>query len=284
MRRVSLAARRARTFLRRPPPPRWRRPVLIGLGAAIGLTIIALGAQYAVRSGLVASATGRVERGLLAWSAQAGLVIDEIRVDGRVRTSSAAVLGHLGVHRGQPILSVATTDLRARLEDLTWVERAEVVRLLPDGLHVRLHERRPLALWQRQGRLRLIDHAGRTIALGRERHDLLRTFGDLRILIGEGAPERASRMFAALSSEPALWSQVTALTLVGERRWNLRLEGGIDVMLPAEDPLGAWHRLAALAREEALLERAVVTIDLRFLPERIRLRLDPDLRDRGNVA
>jgi hypothetical protein len=40
--------------------------------------------------------------------------------------------------------------------------------------------------------------------------------------------------------------------------------------------------LAHKARDEALLERAVTVIDLRFLPERLRLRLDPAaLEDRG---
>ena len=37
MRRVSLAARRARQYLRRPPKPRWLRPALYGLAASFGL-------------------------------------------------------------------------------------------------------------------------------------------------------------------------------------------------------------------------------------------------------
>lgn len=284
MRRVSLAARRARRFLRRPPPPPWRRPLALLLAAAIGLVVLATTVEWAVRSGLVATSAAQVERGLLRWSAEAGLRVEEILLEGRQRVSRATLLAHLGVHAGQPILSVSAAELKARIEDLTWVERADVARLLPNRIHVRLIERRPLALWQRHGRLALIDHAGRILPLGADRQELLEHFGGLRIVVGEGAPQRAARLFAMLSSEPDLWSKVAALTLVAERRWDLRLSDGIDVMLPADDPHGAWRRLAVLAREDDLLERAVVEIDLRFLPERIRLKLDPALRAQDEVA
>jgi hypothetical protein len=35
--------------------------------------------------------------------------------------------------------------------------------------------------------------------------------------------------------------------------------------------------LAARARDDALLDRAISVIDLRFLPNRMRLRLDPSV-------
>jgi hypothetical protein len=47
------------------------------------------------------------------------------------------------------------------------------------------------------------------------------------------------------------------------------------VWLPEHDVLGAWRLLAQKARDDALLERAITLIDLRFLPDRLRLRLDP---------
>jgi hypothetical protein len=62
---------------------------------------------------------------------------------------------------------------------------------------------------------------------------------------------------------------------VGERRWNVHFDHDVEVWLPERDVLGAWQVLADKARGEALLERAVTVIDLRFLPQRLRLRLDP---------
>jgi cell division protein FtsQ len=69
---------------------------------------------------------------------------------------------------------------------------------------------------------------------------------------------------------------VVAVTRVGDRRWNVHLDNRVEVWLPERDVLAAWRLLAEKAREDALLERAVTVIDLRFLPERLRLRLDPD--------
>jgi cell division protein FtsQ len=61
---------------------------------------------------------------------------------------------------------------------------------------------------------------------------------------------------------------------VGGRRWNLRLDSGIDIALPEEDASGAWHRLAELERSEGILERDIQMVDLR-LPDRLVVRATP---------
>ena len=68
---------------------------------------------------------------------------------------------------------------------------------------------------------------------------------------------------------------MVAATWVGGRRWNVHLDNQTEVLLPERNALGAWRLLAEKARDDALLERAVTVIDLRFLPERLRLQLDP---------
>ncbi len=278
MRRMTLAARRTRQFLRRPPRPRWFRPVVYVGGALLGLAIGSGLGLWATETGLVGRTRQALMDHVLAWSVQAGLGVGDVYVDGRVRTSRQALREQLGITVGQSVLAVDTNAVRRRLEQLTWVDQASVVRLLPDSIYVRLIERQPLALWQREGRFSLVDRTGAVIegvAPGAQ-------YRDLRVLVGEGAPRRAADLFALLSTEPALSERVVAATWVGDRRWNLRLDNDIDVLLPEHDVLGAWRLLATKARDEALLDRAISVIDLRFLPDRIRLRLDPAvLEDRG---
>ena len=60
---------------------------------------------------------------------------------------------------------------------------------------------------------------------------------------------------------------------VGGRRWNLRVDDVIDVLLPEESAAAAWSRLAELERANALLKRDVQTVDLR-LPDRLVLRVN----------
>ena len=78
-----------------------------------------------------------------------------------------------------------------------------------------------------------------------------------------------------LAIQPDLAARITAAIRVGDRRWNLRIDNAIDVLLPAEDPAGAWSRLASLARSDSILKREVHTIDLR-LPDRLVLRVTPE--------
>ncbi len=277
MRRVSLAARRARQFFRRPPRPRWFRPALYAAGGALGLLLGGGFGIWATTSGLVAELEGALVRRLLAVTADVGFSVRQVYVDGRVRTGLEELRARLGVEIGDPILGVDTEAARARLEQLTWVDRASVVRMLPESLYIRLIERQPLALWQQGGQFAVIDRTGAVIEHGLDDARLPAAYRNLRVLVGEDAPRHAEALFALLSTEPALSDRVVAATWVGDRRWDLHLDNQVDVMLPEQNPQTAWRLLAAKARDEALLDRAVRVVDLRLLPERIRLQLDPSV-------
>jgi cell division protein FtsQ len=280
MRHVTLAARRAQQYLRRPPQPRWLpsptriAAALLGLSLAVALTSW-------VRGGGFDDALSAVSQRLLAWSGQSGLAVRDVFVEGRRWTPPEALRSRLDIRVGMPLLAVDTGAVRDRLETLAWVERASVARLLPDAVQIRLLERQPLALWQRAGRFEVIDRAGGVIEGALRDHP--EEYGHLRVLVGDGAPQEAASLFALLSTEPALSSRVVAATRVGERRWNVHFDHDVEVWLPERDVLGAWQVLADKARDEALLERAVTVIDLRFLPERLRLRLDPAALEDGGT-
>jgi cell division protein FtsQ len=280
MRHLTLAARRAQQYLRRPPDPPWvRTAVCIGAGL-LGLGIAFWSTSW-IMAGGVRDAWAGVNQQLVAWSGEAGLVVRDVFVEGRRRTPPEALRSQLGVQVGMPLLALDTAATKERLEELAWVEQASVARMLPDTVHIRLLERQPLALWQHDGRFHVIDRAGAVIqsALDVRRDE----FRHLRVVVGDGAPEESARLFALLSTEPALSRRVVAATRVGERRWNLHLDNRVQVWLPERDAVVAWHLLAQKARDEGLLDRAVSVIDLRLLPERLRLRLDPAALEAGHT-
>jgi cell division protein FtsQ len=272
MRHLTLAARRAQRYLRRPPRPRWLPPPasiaggLLGLGMAVALSSW-------VSSGGFRDALDDIDRWLVAWSGQTGLVVRDVLVEGRRRTPPEALRDRLDLAIGMPLLAVDTAAAKDRLETLAWVERASVARMLPNTVQVRLLERQPLALWQRDGRFEVIDRAGAVIEGAV--NDRPQEYAHLRVLVGDDAPQSAAALFALLSTEPALSARVVAATRVGGRRWNVHLDNQIEVLLPERNALGAWRLLANKARDDALLDRAITAIDLRFLPERLRLQLDP---------
>jgi cell division protein FtsQ len=159
--------------------------------------------------------------------------------------------------------------VRQRLETIAWVERAHVERRLPGTILVRLTERTPFAIWQHQGRFAVIDREGKVVAT-----EALDAFGPLPLVVGAGAERAAAEIYDLLQAHHALIERTQALVRVGERRWNLRLHNGVDVLLPEGQEAPALNRLSELHARHALLDRPLVAIDMR-LPDRLVLRQPP---------
>lgn len=249
-------------------------PPLVVTGAKLlgvaSLAALAVGGPWALwRAGVAQQAIETVQYRAIALTGHAGLLVDDVQVEGRVETRAADVLGALRVRRGMPILAVDPRAAKERLEQIPWVREAAVERRLPGLVHVRLVERVPMALWQHDGRFMLIDRHGAQI----ETEEVGR-FGALPHIVGEDAGAAAGELLRMLAAEPGLERRVTAAVRVGGRRWNLRLDNGIDVMLPAENAAAAWSHLAEIEREHGVLGRDLRTIDLR-LPDRLVLRPNP---------
>ncbi len=272
-RRAKLPVRVTRARRRRLPAWLGRR----SRSAVIGVLVLALAGSgfLVVRQGALPQLAGALGDGVLSASGGLGLKVREILVEGRARVPAPTVMASLGVRRGMPILGIGVGALRARLEAIPWIESAIVERRLPDTIFVRLLERQPLALWQHNGRFSVIDAKGVVV------QDEVGEFANLPIVVGEDAPAHAQDLLLLLATEPELQKRVTAAIRVGGRRWNLKLDNGIDVRLPEEDAASAWSRLAALERDNKLLSRDVVAVDLR-LPDRLIVRVGADAAPSAN--
>ena len=77
-----------------------------------------------------------------------------------------------------------------------------------------------------------------------------------------------SKMSGTVWDQPELMRRVSAAVRVGGRRWNIRLDNGIDVRLPEENPALAWARLAEYERIHKVLAKDIGVLDLR-LPDRL---------------
>jgi cell division protein FtsQ len=144
-----------------------------------------------------------------------------------------------------------------------------VERRLPGTVLVRLTERTPFAIWQHQGRFSVIDRDGRVVAT-----ETLDAFGPLPLVVGAGADRHAAALYDLLLAHRNVLARTQALVRVGERRWNLRLHNGIDVLLPEGQEAPALNRLAELQTRHALLDRPVAALDMR-LPDRLVVRQQP---------
>jgi len=209
---------------------------------------------------------GGVADWAVAASAALGLVVGDIEVEGRETTDRATIMAALAAERGTPILAVSPRRAKEKLENLPWVRSATIERRLPGTLVVRLVERHPLAVWQHAGKHELVDRAGEVIPV----RDLTR-FARLPTVVGDDAASHATALIDMLAREPEIAARVTAAIRVDDRRWNLRIDNAIDVLLPEANPAEAWARLAVQERANKLLQRDIQTVDMR-LPDRLVLR------------
>ena len=267
--------RTARQPSRRRAAPRWMRPAMWSGGAGVALALVAALAGWLWSSGRAAEAFHQARVALVDASAGVGLRVREVTVTGRNRVPRAAILEAVAVVPDAPLVAIDPAAARRRLEALGWVREATVERRFPDTVMVRLQERTPLALWQRNGKLVVVDREG--VVIGGARPE---RFASLPVIVGDDAPAHAANLLAVIAAQPALRARVKAAVRVGGRRWNLRLDNGIDVQLPEHDVAEAWRRLAEYQRRHRLLERAITGIDLR-LPDRLVVRRAPAPRGSG---
>jgi cell division protein FtsQ len=75
-----------------------------------------------------------------------------------------------------------------------------------------------------------------------------------------------------VAAEPMLEKKFDAAVLVAERRWNILLEGGIEILLPEDDPAEALAKVAVFDTLSGLLSRDIKGVDLRD-PKRLVIRL-----------
>lgn len=251
-------------------PGRWqvllRRQRRLLAPAAAGLAIVVvlgggLSVLHAIGQGTsfrerVGDATGHL-----------GLRVAQVIVEGRLKTPEPLLRAAIGVAPGDPILAYSVQAARARIESINWVRAATVERRLPDTIVVQLVERRPFAVWQHEGKFRLIDRDGQVVTDS----DVADFANQLPLVVGAGAPQAAASLLDALATQPAIQARVTAAVRVGERRWNLRMNNGTDVLLPEGADVQALARLAELQAQHALLDRPLQAIDMR-LPDRLVLR------------
>ena len=274
MPKTACAARNKRQPRRR-VKPLWRQPSLVSIVVLAAAAVSGGGSWWLWQTGWIQDLATTTKERLVVETAEAGFAVSEIFVEGRVETDKAALLASLQLTRGAPILSLDLNEARARVIALPWVRTAEIERQLPNVIHLELQERRPLALWQSQGRFSLIDTLGHLIPLS----DIGR-FGNLVVVVGRDAPRNAAALLDTLAVAPELARKVKAAVRVGGRRWDVQLKNRIDVKLPEADAIAAWVQLAEMQDRHQLLDTDISVIDLR-LPDRIIVRQAPS-RGLGN--
>jgi cell division protein FtsQ len=284
---AALRARlRPRLSLAKPSPARTRRAArnehrtgLIAVverlprRAGLAATLLLLAASTAlgiVKGGHLEQFLAGVSDTRNALANSAGFRITSVAINGRKQLSQDEVLAIGGVNGRSSLLFLDASAVREKLKADAWISEATVLKLYPGQLRIDITERTPFALWQHDGRLFVISEDGAVL-----QNYVPDRFLKLPLVVGKGAQARAREFLALLARYPQVKAVTRAATFVGERRWNLRLNDGLDVRLPENDVENALAFLSKLDRDDHLFSKDIVAIDLR-LPDRLVVQLSDD--------
>ena len=143
------------------PPP--ERTVEAGMARTFrqpSLRVVVTGAMMAglLATGIFSYAErNRLSTGFLAASADAGLRLQAIEVQGRAHTPKEVLIDASELTLGQPMLTISLPALHERLATIGWVREIAVERRMPSTIRLILTERVPMALLQTEAGHRVID-------------------------------------------------------------------------------------------------------------------------------
>lgn len=202
-------------------------------------------------------------------AANIGFEVAKVEVRGVERMDELPVYN---IALGQVDRSMLALDLpkvRAEMLHLGWVKDARISRRLPDTLVVDIVEREPIAVWQHNGQLHLIDVSGAVL-----QSVSANAMPDLPLVVGPQANRQTAALGKLLENAPALKPMLAGATWVGNRRWDLRFQSGETLSLPEGDKssAGALVNFARMDGVNRLLGRGIVRFDMRD-PDRFVLRL-----------
>ena len=198
---------------------------------------------------------------------KAHLELEQVHVEGRVRTQLDDINKAVSVTQGMPIFEINLIELKENILQLPWVQNVLIERHLPNQILIRLTEKTPIAIWQHKKEYWPIDETGQKIA------DNKTVLSNVLLVVGEDAPEHTPSLMAELKKYPNIAKNVISAVRVGNRRWNLHLNDvdGLVVYLPETEIGKALERLQEFDERGQILDRNLNIIDLK-LPDRLIVR------------
>ena len=232
------------------PPVRWLW-IIGGVGAAaVVATVVVVTMHWALSSPRFA--------------------VTAVEVRGASRVPPQRILEVSGIIHGANLWRINPEHVRARLEDLPEIRRADVVRELPNRVSIVVEERRPFTLVH-AGRLHWLDEEGRV--LGQESHAVAPEvpvisglsedeLASMRTAPGPRARQAITLIRALLRTGSTLASEISEIDMSRPEGPVLYTVDGVEVRLGAEE----WEE--RLARLEGVLAQVATEdvngVDLRF--------------------
>lgn len=193
--------------------------------------------------------------------------VADLKIEGASPEVEDAVRAMLPVDLPASRFAIDLTAYHDAIERLDAVKDVALI-VRNDALEIKVTEREPVILWRTPNGVEMLDEAGHRTA------SLLRRDArpDLPLIAGEGADKAVPEALEVLAAARPILPKMRGLIRMGERRWDIALDGDRAVMLPEKNPVRAIEKVLALDASDDLLSRDFTRIDLRD-PNRPTVRL-----------
>nr|WP_235983400.1 cell division protein FtsQ/DivIB [Pseudomonas guryensis] len=173
--------------------------------------------------------------------------------------SQQAVQERIAPFISSSFFTVDMTGMRAELERMPWIARAEVRRVWPDQVSIRLEEQLPVARW---GNEALLNNQGQAFAPRELTH-----YENLPLLSGpQRAQQQVMQQYQVLSQMlRPLGFSIAALELREHGSWFISTGQGVDILLGRDHLVEKMRRFSAIY-DKVLKEQIanIARIDLRY--------------------
>jgi cell division protein FtsQ len=247
------------------------KPAPRGVGLVLAVALLGgVAVLGALRGGEYEAFAAR-EGGVGDYAARAlGFGVAAVTISGQSQIDEREILSLAGLGAKSSLPFFDAVEARKNLEALPLIKQASVRKLYPDRIVIDIVERAPAALWQKNGELSAIAADGTVIDGANDGR-----YAALPFVVGDGANERVGEFTALLDASAELRPKILAGILVGDRRWSLKMRSGVEVKLPEDDPQAAMATLLTLQRQSRILDRDILSVDLR-VPGKVFARLSEE--------
>lgn len=229
------------------------RPFLYGILIVVVLLVGYRAWQADLPSRIVTS----LFNGIIELTALAGFQTNDIVFTGLERLDANELQITANLSKGAPIFGLSLGEIRNSLAKRSWISSVKVMRQLPDRLIIDIEERVPLARWQYNGAVSVIDRTGYKLSADH------RKYRNLLLVVGKGAGLKAWDLTNAMAQAPQTSAYIYAAIRQNDRRWDLKLINDVIVRLPEDNISEALEQTEMLLIDQDLYHKDIRMVDLR---------------------
>lgn len=244
---------------------------LIALSIVLSIVWLISTTIIIFRNDLISKHLDNLINDFYEWSGSQGLLLEDIIITGRERTSKQEILDKLQIQSGSNMLKLDVYNIKQQLEELPWIESAIIRRsFFPHILNIQIIEKQVHAIWQINEKFYPLDANGNII------NAQFNITSPILLIVGEGAPENFKLLMSVLKKTDTTYiNRLKVANFISGRRWNLILDdirNGVTIKLPEEDIEDAWQKLVKLDKTKGIFKRKLTILDLR-LKDKIVVKL-----------